>query len=83
MMLKITDQYSQTIKNPNIDTWALTNAPISQPPAKISARTLISAKLKPYNVTNMNSKARPNHVHPNQHSVYFNKDSNKKVYNLH
>ncbi len=79
-MTKIVDQYSDSLKLPNVDTWAVANV---QPlPAKISTKTLISAKLKPFNIVNMNSRARPNSVNPNSTSVYFNKEINRKVYNF-
>jgi hypothetical protein len=77
--MKGADQYAESLITPNFETWAVTNSPL---PQKISARNLISARLKPYNVTNMNAKARPNSVNPNSNSVYFNKDANRKVYNF-
>ena len=76
--MKSNDLYAESLITPNIDNWTVHKAIAI--PQKISTRSLISAKLKPYNITNMNSKARPNHVKPNN-VVYFDKEANKKVYN--
>lgn len=76
--MKTNELYAESLITPNIDNWTVSRSLTA--PTKISTKSLISAKLKPYNITNMNSKARPSTVKPNN-ICYFDKETNRKVYN--
>ena len=79
-MLSISEQYADSLLKPNVEPWTFSRATAQLP--KSANKNLISAKMKPYNIVNMNAKLRPNSTHDSQAPCFFNKEINKKVYNL-